>query len=88
MPGPADFYPRAPGQRPLAHGTISTRQPAPTAFTDPVYVVLDHDPDDAVRVVNWPVIHGATLPSPGADVLIGFDEYKTPHVLHWDGVYS
>jgi hypothetical protein len=88
MPGPQDFYPRAPGQRPVAHATVSTRQPAPGAFTDPLFIVMDYAPDDAIKIVNWPVIHGATLPALGADVLVQFDEYKNARVTWWDGVYS
>jgi hypothetical protein len=88
MPGPEDFYPRAPGQRAVAHATVSTRQPAASSFTDPLFVVLDYDTDDAIKVINWPVIHGATLPALGADVLVAFDEYKNARVLWWNGAHT
>lgn len=91
MPDPNQWGPhggRAPGQRQVVLATVSTRQPAPGSFTDPLFVVLDYDPDHAIRVDNWPVIHGATLPALGADVLLIFDDQHNARVAWWQGVHS
>lgn len=79
---------RAPGQRQVVYGNVSRLQPAPSDFTDPLFVTLPFNPTHAYRVMNWPVIHGATLPALGADVLVIFDDRKTVRVPWWDGVFS
>lgn len=83
-----NMFPSAPGQRPVCYGQVSGRQPAPSSFTDPLFVVLPHDTDYAERIDDWPVIHGATLPALGADVLVAIDERNNWRVVWWQGIYS
>lgn len=78
----------APGQRQVVYARVSTLQPAPGAFTDPLFITLPYDPDRSIKIENWPVIHGATLPALGADALLVFDDLGNPRVVWWDGIHS
>lgn len=78
----------APGQPQIVHARVSTLQPAPGTFNTPMFIVLDHDPNTAYRIVNWPMIHGGTLPALGADVLVIIDDLGNKRVVWWDGVYT
>lgn len=78
----------APGQPQIAYATVSTLQPAPSTFTDPLFVVLDYDPDGAHKFENWPAVHGGTLPTLGADVLLIIDDNGSKRVAWWDGQYT
>ena len=91
MPDPNQWGPRggrAPGQPPVVYAQVSRLKPVPTSFTDPLYVVFPYDPDHAIEVTNWPVIHGATLPAGGADVAVIYDDQHNARVVWWDGVHS
>lgn len=79
----------APGQAQVVRAKVSLRQPAPSDFTDPLFVVLEaRDPNEAIEIANWPKLHGATLPELGAAVLLIFDDEHEPWVANWDGVNS
>ena len=79
---------RSPRPLQVLYAQVSTLQPAPAAFTDPLFVVLPYDPDHALRMNGWPVIHGQTLPALGADVTVVVDDQHNHRVVWWDGVYS
>jgi hypothetical protein len=53
-----------------------------------LFVVYLHDMDTAWQITDWPQLHGATLPAPGAAVLVGEDEYHNKRVVWWDGVFT
>lgn len=91
MPNPNQWGPRggrAPGQPPVAYGQVSRLQPLPTSFTDPLFVVLPYDQDHAIRIDNWPVIHGATLPAAGADATLVRDDAQNWRLVWWDGAHT
>ncbi len=89
MPNPGELLGGpAPGQPSIAYATVSSRKALPATFTDPLWVVMPYDPDRAIRIDNWPRIHGATVPAAGARVLLAFDEYHNVSCVYWDGVNS
>lgn len=91
MPDPNQWGPRggrAPGQPPVVYAQVSRLQAVPTSFSDSLFVVIPYDPDHAIEIVNWPVIHGATLPAAGADVALVYDDQHNARVVWWDGAHS
>lgn len=74
----------------LAFATVSQAQPAPSSFSDPLFVVFDYDTTHSVRIdaKRWPASHGATLPALGAAVLLGLDNNGEWWVLAWEGSHS
>jgi hypothetical protein len=66
----------------ILSGTVSTQQPAPASFTDPLYVVLDQSMIPVVFTA-WPRSHGDTLPVAGDLVVVGFTQDDVPHVFGW-----
>lgn len=81
---------RSPNPQPrLVEARVSSLQPAPSSFTDPLFVVEDHDPDHAYRITNWPALHGTRKPAVNALVILSFvGDQRTPRVIYWDGVYA
>lgn len=82
---------RAPGQPQIVAAKVSWLQPAPSSFTDPLFVTIDDlDPNTAYRIdsTHWWGIHGATLPALGADVLLLIDDHGVKWIVGWSGVYS
>lgn len=92
MPNPIQITPnggRAPDPNAkLAYAKVSPRQPAPSSFSDPLFVVFDYDPDTALTINQWPAIHGATLPAIGADVLLAHDSNNNWRIIWWAGDHS
>lgn len=75
--------------RAVVTGYISTLQPAPTSFDDPVYVIIpERSIDSPYGPCRWPAIHGSTLPAQGAEALLAFDQAGLPIVVWWDGEQS
>jgi hypothetical protein len=67
----------------IVSGTVSTQQPAPAAFTDPLYVVLDNTLTPTM-FARWPQSHGASLPVAGDTVIVGYTQDNVEHVLGWN----
>jgi hypothetical protein len=89
MPDTLGYGGHAPNpQDRIALGRVSTRQPAPSTFADPLFVVFDSDPDHAIKFTEWPRLHGATLPALGAPVLVVTDDQDGAWVLLWSGANS
>ena len=94
MPDPLQLFARggvAPGQRTIVDARVSALQPAPSVFTDPLFVVLDYDPDHAIQIDNWPALHGNTLPALGATVTLAYATYngqRNWRVIDWYGIHS
>jgi hypothetical protein len=77
------------GQPPVASGYVSTLQPAPTSFDDPVYVIVpSHSTDRPYGPLAWPAIHGATKPDQGTPCWVAFDDNDTPIIVSWTGLWS
>lgn len=79
-------------QSPLVRGYVSTNRPAPGDFpkvgdtTNLLWVIVPgYTLQRPLGPCQWGAIHGATLPSQGAEVLVGFDEGNIPTVLWWAG---
>lgn len=75
---------RPPGQRAgqILSATVSTQQPVPTSFTQPLYVVLDNTMTPLV-FTSWPRSQGSTLPAAGDRVVVGYTQDDVPHVFGW-----
>ena len=69
----------------VAANTSAT--PTPTAFDEPVYVVLPDHSGDLAYPVAWGALRGLAMPEPGAPVLVAFDNQGVPRVVWWDGLY-
>jgi hypothetical protein len=77
------------GQRNLVAGYVSNQKPAPTHFTDQLWVVLPDFSPDFSQPVRWAQLHGAQFPAQGAAVLVAFDDQAQPHAVWWDaGAYA
>ena len=76
-------------QRTVVDGYVSTVQPAPTGFDEPLYVIV---PEYSTTVpfgpCEWGAIHGATLPKQGAKVVMVFDEREVPVIVWWEGKHT
>lgn len=74
----------------IQEATVSTRKPAPSSHTDPLYVVPAWRTDGSVlwKIDRWPALHGATLPAQGAECWVIFSDARNMAVLWWDGTYS
>jgi hypothetical protein len=60
--------------------------PAPDFFGDMLFVIFpDWTVDIPIAIADWPAIHGDTLPSVGADVLLVGDERGNRRCVWWDG---
>jgi hypothetical protein len=75
-------------ERALAPGYVSTARPAPTSFTEPVWVILPEHSTEAPIPCAWGAEHGTTLPAQGDRVIVGFPggENDVPVILWWEGV--
>jgi hypothetical protein len=91
MPNILALVPNAVGQ-PRAtriYGQVSTHKPAPSNFSDPVYVVIPQWHDTYFYQFNdWPADHGNTLPAQGADCLIEIDDQRNMWLVRWKGAHS
>jgi len=73
-------------QRQVVAGYVSTNKPAPSAFGDPLYVVLPSFNTGAYYgPCKWGAAEGSTLPAQGAEVLVCFDDSGVPVVVWWEG---
>lgn len=67
--------------------TLSTVQPAPSSFTDPLYVVPPWSPNIFWQIDDWAPIHGAALPQPGTACVLIEDDYGNRRCVWWAGLY-
>ena len=78
----------------ILHGYVSLQKPAPTHFTDPLWVIVpSHAGDVPYGPLLWPVSHGATLPAQGSPVTLALalgpdGQPGVPVVMQWDAIYS
>lgn len=78
----------------VVHGYVSLQRPAPTKFSDPLYVIVPaHSGDTPYGPLPWPALHGATLPAQGAPVTLGLGvgldgTPNVPAVIGWDAPYA
>lgn len=72
----------------IVSGYVSTEQPAPVGFDDPVYVVVGAHSSALSYALPWPATHGNTKPAPGAYVALQFDENNKPSISSWEGAHS
>lgn len=76
-------------QRTVVDGFVSTTQPAPTSFSDQLFVVVpEYSTTEAFGPCDWGAIHGTALPAQGAKVVIVFDEREVPVVVWWEGTQA
>jgi len=76
-------------QRPqIISAVISSTQPAPASYADPLFVVNPAQPDNFWRVDDWTVDHGGTLPQQGAACALFYDYTGTLRCIWWEGQYS
>jgi hypothetical protein len=66
-------------------GKVSSQQPAPASFTDPLYVVLPDFSPDHSEPARWAPLWGLALPEQGVDVLVALDDSRRPYAVWWDG---
>jgi hypothetical protein len=69
-------------------GYVSLSRTAPTATSDPIWVVLpNHSVDVSYGPLEWPQCNGAALPKPGNRVTVVFDDQGQgggqPVVVFW-----
>jgi hypothetical protein len=76
-------------QRLVVDGYVSTVQPAPSSFSDSLYVIV---PEMSTEVplgpCEWMEGHGTALPAQGAKVVVVFDEREVPVIVWWEGQYA
>lgn len=90
MPNPSVTVPnvRPAPQRLVVDGYVSTVQPAPTSFSDPLYVIVPEMSGDVpLGPCEWMEGHGTALPARGAKVVVVFDEREVPVIVWWEGQY-
>ena len=88
MPNPLALIQGALGQPSptIIWGVVSSSQPAPTSFSQPLYVVRPAwNPDYNWTVVDWPACHGNALPTQGAECLLLIDTANNLRCVWWDG---
>jgi hypothetical protein len=74
---------------PVVDGYVSRNKPAPSAFSDSLWVIVPGGSTAApYRCERWGAIHGATLPAQGADVSLSMSQAGIPTVLWWAGEWS
>jgi hypothetical protein len=86
-----NFLPNAVGQqRPnIISGQVSLHMPAPASFTSPLYVTIPQwQPGPYWTIVNWPALHGGTLPAQGAACLLLRDDRNNLRCVWWDGQFT
>jgi len=59
--------------------------PAPSSFSDPVYVLIPEiDPLQPWPAINtWPQSHGTTLPAVGGSCMLAFDNRRNLWLVAW-----
>jgi hypothetical protein len=88
MPNPLAFLPNAVSQpqQKIIWGQVSTNQPAPTSFSQPLYVTRPAwNPDYNWTITDWPACHGSTLPAQGAECMLIIDTANNLRCVWWDG---
>jgi hypothetical protein len=76
-------------QPPVVVGYVSTSRPAPKSFDDPVFVlVTNHSAEHVYGPLDWPAIHGQTMPAQGSPIWLAFDDNGTPLVVWWKALYG
>jgi len=72
----------------IIYATVSNNQPLPATFDDLLYVVEPHAPTVYHIISGFPAIHGNTLPTAGADVVLIRDNYRKLWCIWWSGSHS
>lgn len=73
----------------IVYGEVSTAQPAPASFAAPLHVVIPGWRADYFwTILNWPALHGNTLPAQGAACLLAFDDRRNLWCVSWEGAHS
>ncbi len=71
-------------QERILYAEVTT--PAPTAFSDPLWIILpDWATDWPIQILHWPACHGNALPLPGAAALLIDDSRGVRRCVWWDG---
>lgn len=70
-------------------GFVATTRPAPTTYTEGVWVVAPGYSQTAlIGPCKWGQVHGSTKPAQGAAVLVVFDDKNEPRVVWWEGEFA
>lgn len=92
---PVTPYPLVPAavgqQRPnIFLAAVSSSKPAPSTFTDPLYVVEPSRPNVYLTIPEFPAVHGDALPAAGATCVIqrSLDPTEPLRCLYWDGSFT
>ena len=75
----------------IVSGYVSLNQPAPSAFTDSLFVVipsLNSERSKEFAGMTWPRSQGDALPTAGTEVTLGYNERRQWRVLAWGGQYQ
>lgn len=62
---------------------VSTEKAAPMSTSDPVYVVVPATSTEVSIPLPWPRSLGSTAPAQGDQLLVAYDENRTPHIIVW-----
>lgn len=62
---------------------VSTEKPAAATTDDPVYVVVPAMSTEVSLPLPWPQSLGTTPPGQGDQLLVAYDENRTPHIIVW-----
>lgn len=87
MPNPFVLLPNAVSQQQpqIIYAQVSTAQPAPASFTDPLYVIRPAwNPTYYWSITDWPACHGSTLPAQGAACVLVQDTTGALRCVWWD----
>jgi hypothetical protein len=84
-----NFLPNAlaQGNPPHLFARVSARMAPPADWNSPLWVTFTDWKPNADFVINdWPAIHGITLPNPGAECCVVFDDQENLRCVWWKGV--
>ncbi len=71
---------------PVVDGCVSRNKPAPSSFTDPLWVIVpSYSIEAPYKCLQWGAIHGVTLPAQGAEVSVVMSLAGVPTVVWWAG---
>lgn len=73
----------------IIYAQVSSHQPAPTGFDDPLHVIFPQWRTDVYQIIDgFPAIHGNSLPEHGAEVVLIRDSTGTLRCVWWSGTHS